>query len=342
MLRELLRVPKGINETEKVSGKLVRACHRAGPQEGLRFPDKGPPPVVLRIRIQGPHHGAVLAFRTEVGVHHEHSFGHDGRLERLGEEARYLGHNGGRLFLGLGITESGPGPVYVDDVRVGAVADLPAALPAHGHHQHIGLQRPSRRDDGLRYMQSPENRCPVRFGQGQPHLASWSSSPALSAMAIRRISRRRISRISRMALSGSACRDILDRISCHWASKGIGTRSLSLPSQATDSGETSSRSEISRELASTWQSRSAAAVRIPEQAQVPVGGSQGLADPAEGEQSGVGIHALGEPAQQDRQELPLQRGAPADACGECLDVPHGALRVQVAQRGEAALGGLRA
>ncbi len=89
---------------------------------------------------------------------------------------------------------------------------------------------------------------------------SWSSSPALSAIAIRRISRRRISRISRMALSGSACRDIFDAISSHCASKVSGTSSLSEPSQATDSGETSSRSAISRELESTWQSRSAAAV----------------------------------------------------------------------------------
>ena len=153
---------------------------------------------------------------------------------------------------------------------------------------------------------------------------SWSSSPALSAMATRRISRRRISRISRMALSGSACRDILEVISSHWDSKLSGTSSLSVPSHATDSGETSSRSAISRELASTWQSRSAAGRRIPEHAQVPVRCAEGLADPAEGEQPGVGVHAVGEPVQQDRQQLALQCRAPADPGGEGLDVPHGA------------------
>ena len=170
---------------------------------------------------------------------------------------------------------------------------------------------------------------------------SWSSRPALSAMAIRRISRRRMSRISRMALSGSACRDIFEAISCHCASKLSGASSLSVPSQATDSGETSRRSAISRELESTWHSRSAAAVESRSMPRYQCVVPRRLADPAEGEQPGVGVHAFGEPAQQDRQELPLECGAAADAGGERLDVPHGAGRVQVAQRGEPALRGFR-
>ena len=71
-------------------------------------------------------------------------------------------------------------------------------------------------------------------------------------------------------------------------------------------------------------------------------GSQGLADPAEGEQSGVGIHAFGEPAQQNREKLPLQRRPPADPARQCFNVPHGSLRIQVTQGSEPALGCLRA
>ncbi|BAS08511.1 hypothetical protein AHiyo4_19330 [Arthrobacter sp. Hiyo4] len=72
-----------------------------------------------------------------------------------------------------------------------------------------------------------------------------------------------------------------------------------------------------------------------------MGGAKGLTDAPEREQPGVGINTFGEPVQQDRQQLALQGCPPADTGGECLDMPHGALRVTIAQRGEAALGGLR-
>ncbi len=60
------------------------------------------------------------------------------------------------------------------------------------------------------------------------------------------------------------------------------------------------------------------------------------------EQAGVGVHALREPAEQDRQELALERGAAADSAGEGFDVPHGAAGIEVAQGGEASLRGFRA
>jgi hypothetical protein len=69
--------------------------------------------------------------------------------------------------------------------------------------------------------------------------------------------------------------------------------------------------------------------------------AQGFADAAKGEQPGVGIHAFGEPAQQDGQQLPLEGGTPADASRQGFDVPHGTLRIAVAERREPALGGFR-
>ena len=145
-----------------------------------------------------------------------------------------------------------------------------------------------------------------------------------------------------MALSGSAWRDILEVISSHCASKGSGTSSLSVPSHATDSGDTSNRSAISRELDEHVAEPFGRRRRIPEHAQIPVCGAERFADAPEREQAGVGVNTFGEPVQQDGQELALECGASADAGGQRLDVPHGAARVEVAQRCEAALRGFRA
>ena len=144
-----------------------------------------------------------------------------------------------------------------------------------------------------------------------------------------------------MALSGSACRDIFEMISSHCASKLSGTSSLSVPSHATDSGETSSRSAISRELDSTWQSRSAAAVEsrsmpryqcvVPRasltrrKASSPASGST----PSASQSSRIG---------RSWRWSAARRLTPAVRASMCRMAPLG---IEVAQGGEAALGGFR-
>jgi hypothetical protein len=71
---------------------------------------------------------------------------------------------------------------------------------------------------------------------------STSSSPEVSASATRSSSRRRISRIIRIASPDSGWRAICERISVHSVSNGTGHRASSSPSQAVASGEFSSRS----------------------------------------------------------------------------------------------------
>ena len=82
--------------------------------------------------------------------------------------------------------------------------------------------------------------------------------------------------------------------------------------------------------------------RVPQHAEVPVRGAERFTDPAEGQQAAVGVHSLREPAEQDRQELALERGTAADPAGEGFDVPHCAAWIEVAQRGEASLRRFRA
>ena len=77
------------------------------------------------------------------------------------------------------LRDSGQAAVHVHDVGVGAVADLPAALPSHGDHQHVGLERLGRRDDGFRHAQGAEDRGPVGVGQRCAHLVLVQQSGAV-------------------------------------------------------------------------------------------------------------------------------------------------------------------
>ena len=60
----------------------------------------------------------------------------------------------------------------------------------------------------------------------------------------------------------------------------------------------------------------------------------GLRQPPEGEQTEVGVGSLTDPADDDRQQLALDRGATTDPLGEGLDVAQGAVGVRVADGGK--------
>ena len=60
----------------------------------------------------------------------------------------------------------------------------------------------------------------------------------------------------------------------------------------------------------------------------------GLRQPPEGEQTEVGVGSLTDPADDDRQQLALDRGATADSLGEGLDVTQGPVGVRVADGSE--------
>ena len=79
---------------------------------------------------------------------------------------------------------------------------------------------------------------------------------------------------------------------------------------------------------------------VAQQPQVPGGRAQRVAEPAEAEQSAVGVGRVGEPAEQHRQQGALDRRAPADAGGQGLEVAQRAGRVLVAERLQPRPGGL--
>ena len=80
---------------------------------------------------------------------------------------------------------------------------------------------------------------------------------------------------------------------------------------------------------------------VAQQPQVPGRAAERLADLAEGQQSRVRSRRVGEPAEQGGQQRALDRRLPAHAGGQRLDVPQRAGRVDVAERLEPVLRGLR-
>ena len=77
---------------------------------------------------------------------------------------------------------------------------------------------------------------------------------------------------------------------------------------------------------------------VPQQPQVPRGGPKLLADLAEGQQAGVRLGRVGEPAEQHRQQRALDGRAPGHAGGQRVDVAQRPGRVQVAESLEAGPG----
>ena len=71
---------------------------------------------------------------------------------------------------------------------------------------------------------------------------------------------------------------------------------------------------------------------VTEQPQVPRGGTELLAHPAEGGQPAVGIGCVGEPPQHHRQQRSLDRSGASDAAGQRFQVTQRSCRVGVAER----------
>ncbi len=72
-----------------------------------------------------------------------------------------------------------------------------------------------------------------------------------------------------------------------------------------------------------------------------MGVAEGVADPAERQQAGVGVGAVGQIAEHDGQQLALDRRPAAHAGGECGEVPQRTLRVGVPEGLQPRPGGLR-
>ena len=73
---------------------------------------------------------------------------------------------------------------------------------------------------------------------------------------------------------------------------------------------------------------------VPQHGQVPVRAPDGLGQPPEGEQTEIGVGSPTDPADDDRQQLALDRGAAADPLGEGLDVAQGPVGIRVADCGK--------
>ena len=119
-----------------VPPQIEVAGHRAGLEQGLELPGRGPPPVVGQVRVEGADQGAVAALRTQRRVDLEEVPAAD--VDEL------AGQPGRRGVGGFGDE---------DDVHIGDVVEFPGAALAHRQHRQLRLHRPVREDGGDRHCE---------------------------------------------------------------------------------------------------------------------------------------------------------------------------------------------
>ena len=170
--------------------------------------------------------------------------------------------------------------------------------------------------------------------------ASRVSAPVRSATATRNSSERRMVRAASTAEAGSSLRPAADRIRRSTSSRERGIRPEESPRNCTHSGRL--LEQVGGEPAAGQGVRQPFCGRplVAQQPQVPVRRAELVADLAEGEQAGIRVGLVGEPAEHDRQQLALDGGPPADAAGERLEVAQRATGVAETQRGQPLARGL--
>jgi hypothetical protein len=83
------------------------------------------------------------------------------------------------------------------------------------------------------------------------------------------------------------------------------------------------------------------AALIAKHPQIPRGRSQRVTDPSERQQPGIRVRLVGEPAEHDRKQSPLDRSSPAETTGELSEMAHRARGVTKTQRCQTLSRGLR-
>ena len=257
------------------------------------------------------------------------------------------GHQRPHDLLGLlarpPLVDAGAWPVHEQGVEVRAVGDLPAALAAHGHHEHVG-ERVGVPDDGARgHAQGADDGdlVDVRQGPGdglevqQPRDVRQGHAQGLAAPHLPHMAHGR----GGLLRGHAAVEPRVDLAPQLDRAPGVELPVVAHPGH----GLGRVLEQVPHEPgAGQDQAQPPGGVRgVAEHPQIPGRAAERLGEPAEGEQAAVGVGAPREPAEHGRQQLPLDRGPARDALREGLDVPQGALRVAVAQRRQAVADGLR-
>ena len=162
--------------------------------------------------------------------------------------------------------------------------------------------------------------------------AARSSCPVRSPTAIRKSSWRRTTRAASHGVVGR----VLASVRCrHRGKEGPAAAGGQSPGVAEDGNGLGRTDEQVCGVTTSGQNVGKAlgrAALVAEHPEVPGGRAQGVTDLSEGQQAGVRVGLVGEPAEHDRQQGPLDRGPPGESAGEGLKMAHRPSRVTKAQR----------
>ena len=315
----------------------------AGPLEQLDHPLDHPRrllPRLLRRCILGGVIGGrslvggarqrIVGFRGVVGARALHGIGRPGGrgIVRSGDQPELIA---ARMLVAVFA-----GDVDVEDIGVGAVADLATALAPHGDHEDVGcpghsllaVQLP------LGGIQGAEHRSAVDVRQRRDDLLDIDQPGG--------VGQRHAQRLPAPHQSDHAHCGLGIRVTAHLrvrlrpqCGEGPG---LELGVRAQPRGGLRQRLEHVRDVARGGEHVAQAlrpGVGIAQHPQVPGRGAQLLRHSPEAEQPGIRIDAFGEPLEQHRKQRAQDASPAADAPSERLEVTMGSLGVAVAQRLEA-------
>ena len=316
--------------------EVVVAGHGPRTQERLALPGRRPALVVLLVRREGAHERPVASLRAQPGVHLERRFGTH-RPEQAADPGCH------RQGLGLGTLRVGARQrlVHEEDVGVGAVAELAPAQAAHRDHR-VARQRPVGPVPHLVLGDAQGTREHHVGGRrqgvsGGDHRAAPEHLGHRGARHLPPTQRpQQGGRVLGVLLAGQ------QRVDLGRQARTVPRRELGVVVEPRDGLGRAGQGV--RHVAGGGEQPGESVrgdPRVAQQLEVPVRGPQLVGQTAERQEAGVGVRTVGEPAEQHRQELPLDRGAAADPLGQRGDVPQGPGRVAVADRRQPCAGGLR-
>jgi hypothetical protein len=146
-LGDLRRVPNRVGELHEVADERRIACHPAGTEQCLGLPRERPPGVVRAVRVERPSHDPVAALGAQVGIEFERESGVFTEANEIGNDAQCTSLCRLRHGAGAGIGRGIRRAEDVDDVGIGADAQLATAEPSHADDRElrpVGLAPPDR------------------------------------------------------------------------------------------------------------------------------------------------------------------------------------------------------
>ena len=321
-LVERRRPHRLVRQRHEASDHLLVTGNGPGAQQGLAFPGLAPALVVAREGLEAARERALAPLRAERGVYPDDPFGGCRAVAQPEQRRRRrLGRLGVRSRVPL---------VHDQHVEVAAVGDLRPAEAPHGDHGH--------RRAGCHGVQPRCDDCGAEVGQGAPGLVQVGETEQVPGRYPHGLGLAQLPESPRAPLGYLAGGDHGVADECVGVERRQGgpvveeLHEIGVPGDdlAKPSAGPEQQAEPPGDLG-----------RLPERRHEQVAPVRGAGEGAKPDETLIGVRRLGEPVEQQGQELLHQPRRACEAPGELAQGLAGAVGVCEAECGEPFRGGTR-